>query len=102
MKIFVAYTETQSISVIRSYEVVTEELLENIIDLSGKKGCGHVMVVENQEVVYEFVRGVSPFVTRREQVEFKPIRVVTKRDVALVKRAWEKALFNLKSANFFM
>ena len=103
MKILVAYSKS-AISVIRSYECVTAELIDNVIDLSSERGfsCSHVLVVEDQQVVYEFVRGVSPAISKRAEVEFKPVRVITKRDVAMVKRAWEKALANMKCANFFM
>lgn len=103
MKILVAYSKS-AISVIRAYECVTAELIDNVIDLSSERGfsCSHVLVVEEQEVVYEFVRGVSTKVSKRADVEFKPIRVVTKRDVAMVKRAWEKALANMKCAEFLM
>lgn len=103
MKILVAYSKS-AISVIRTYECVTTELIDNVIDLSSDRGfsCSHVLVVEEQEVVYEFVRGVSAKVSKRADVEFKPIRVVTKRDVAMVKRAWEKALANMKCAEFLM
>ena len=103
MKILVAYSKS-AISVIRTYECVTSELIDNVIDLSSERGfsCSHVLVVEEQEVVYEFVRGVSAKVSKRADVEFKPIRVVTKRDVAMVKRAWEKALANMKCAEFLM
>lgn len=103
MKILVAYSKS-AISVIRTYECVTTTLLDNIVDLAADSGftCSHVLVVEEQQVVYEFVRGVSPTVSKRADVEFKPVRVVTKRDVAMVKRAWEKALANMKCANFFM
>ena len=102
MKILVAYTESKSVSVIRTYDCVTVELLNNIIDLSGAFSCSHVMVVEDREVVYEFVEGKTPCLAKGSKIEFKPIRVVTKRDVALVKRAWEKALANMNCANFFM
>lgn len=103
MKILVAYSKS-AISVIRTYECVTTDLIDNVIDLSSDRGfsCSHVLVVEEQEVVYEFVRGVSTKVSKRADVEFKPIRVVTKRDVAMVKRAWEKALANMKCAEFLM
>ena len=103
MKILVAYSKS-AISVIRTYECVTTELIKNVIDLSSDRGfsCSHVLVVEEQEVVYEFVRGVSAKVSKQADVEFKPIRVVTKRDVAMVKRAWEKALANMKCAEFLM
>lgn len=103
MKILVAYSKS-AISVIRTYEYVTAELIDNVIDLSSERGfsCTHVMVVEEQEVVYEFVRGVSPAVSKRTDVEFKSVRVVTKRDVAMVKRAWEKSLANMKCAEFLM
>lgn len=103
MKILVAYSKS-AISVIRTYECVTTELIDNVIDLSSDRGfsCSHVLVVEEQEVVYEFVRGISSKVSKRADVEFKPIRVVTKRDVAMVKRAWEKALANMKCAEFLM
>lgn len=103
MKILVAYSKS-AISVIRTYECVTNELIDNVIDLSSERGfsCTHVLVVEEQEVIYEFVRGVSTKVSKRADVEFKPIRVVTKRDVAMVKRAWEKALANMKCAEFLM
>ena len=103
MKILVAYSKS-AISVIRTYECVTNELIDNVIDLSSDRGfsCSHVLVVEEQEVVYEFARGVSAKVSKRADVEFKPVRVVTKRDVAMVKRAWEKALANMKCAEFLM
>jgi hypothetical protein len=35
-------------------------------------------------------------------VEFKPVRATTMRDVAMIKRAWEKSLSNMKCANFLM
>lgn len=103
MKILVAYSKS-AISVIRTYECVTAELIKNVIDLSSDRGfsCSRVLVVEDQEVVYEFVRGISPTVSKRAYIEFKPVRVVTKRDVAMVKRAWEKALANMKCAEFLM
>ena len=101
MKILVAYSKS-AISVIRTYECVTTALIKNVMDLSSTFSCSHVLVVEEQEVVYEFVRGVSAKVSKQADVEFKPIRVVTKRDVAMVKRAWEKALANMKCAEFLM
>ena len=103
MKILVAYSKS-AISVIRTYECVTTELLKNIIDLSSERGftCSHVLVVEEQKVVYEFIRGVSPTISKQADVKFKPIRATTMRDVAMVKRAWEKALANMKSAEFLM
>ena len=103
MKILVAYSKS-AISVIRTYECVTAELIDNVIDLSSERGfsCSHVLVVEEQKVVYEFIRGVSPKVSKRADVEFKPVRATTMRDVAMVKRAWEKALANMKCAEFLM
>lgn len=103
MKILVAYSKS-AISVIRTYECVTTTLLDNIIDLAADSGftCSHVMVVEEQKVVYEFVRGVSPTVSKRADIEFKPIRATTMRDVAMIKRAWEKSLSNMKCEEFLM
>ena len=103
MKILVAYSKS-AISVIRTYECVTTDLIDNVIDLSSERGfsCSHVLVVEEQKVIYEFVRGVSPKVSKRSDVEFKPVRATTMRDVAMVKRAWEKALANMKCAEFLM
>ena len=103
MKILVAYSKS-AISVIRTYEFVTTELIDNVIDLSSDRGftCSHVLVVEEQKVVYEFIRGVSPTVSKRADIEFKPIRATTMKDVAMVKRAWEKALANMKCAEFLM
>ena len=103
MKILVAYSKS-AISVIRTYEHVTKDFLDNVIDLSNERGfvCSHVFVIEDQKVIYEFIRGTSPAVSKRADITLKPIRDVTNRDVAMVKRAWEKALVNLKSANFFM
>lgn len=103
MKILVAYSKS-AISVIRTYESVSIELLNNIIDLSNEGGftCSHVLVVEDQKVVYEFIRGKSATVSKRTDVEFKPIRDTTMRDLAMVKRAWEKSLANLKCAEFIM
>lgn len=103
MKILVAFSKS-AISVIRTYENVTTELIDNVIDLSSERGfsCSHVLVVEEQKVIYEFVRGVSAPVSKRADVEFKPVRATTMKDVAMVKRAWEKALANLKCAEFIM
>lgn len=101
MKILVAYSKS-AVSVIRTYECVTVELINNIIDLSSTFSCSHVLVVEEQKVVYEYIQGVSPEVSKRSDVEFKPVRATTMRDVAMVKRAWEKALANMKCAEFLM
>lgn len=103
MKILVAYSKS-AISVIRTYEHVTTDFLKNVVDLSNERGftCSHVLVVEDQKVIYEFIRGTSSAVSKQTDIVFKPIRNVTNRDVAIVKRAWEKALVNLKSANFLM
>lgn len=103
MKILVAYSKS-AISVIRTYECTTPELIDNVIDLSSERGfsCSHVLVVEDQKVVYEFIRGVSPKVSKRVDVEFKPVRATTNHDLMLIKRAWNKSLANLKCANFIM
>ena len=103
MKILVAYSKS-AISVIRTYECTTPELIDNVIDLSSERGfsCFHVLVVEDREVIYEFVRGVSPKVSKRADVEFKPMRAVTERDLKMIKRAWEKSLANMKCADFLM
>ena len=103
MKILVAYSKS-AISVIRTYDAITTDLIDNVIDLSSERGfsCSHVLVVEGQKVIYEFVRGVSAPVSKRADVEFKPVRATTMRDVAMVKRAWEKALANMKCAEFIM
>lgn len=103
MKILVAYSKS-AISVIRTYDYVTTTLLDNIIDLAADTGftCSHVMVVEDQQVIYEFIRGISPTVSKRADVKFKPMRATTLKDVAMIKRAWEKSLSNLKCAEFIM
>lgn len=103
MKILVAFSKP-AISVLRTYDFVSTELFNNIIDLSSDRGftCSHVFVVEDQKVVYEFIRGKSAAVSKRADIEFKPIRDTTMRDLAMVKRAWEKSLANLKCAEFIM
>ena len=103
MKILVAYSKS-AISVIRTYEFVTNELIDNVIDLSSERGfsCAKVLVVEDQKIIYEFIRGVSPRVSKRTDVDFKPVRPVTEKDLALVKRAWEKSLANMKGAEFLL
>ena len=101
MKILVAYSKS-AVSVIRTYEYVTTELIKNVIDLSSTFSCSHVLVVEEQKVVYEFIQGVSPEISKCSDVEFKPVRATTMRDVVMVKRAWEKALANMKCAEFLM
>lgn len=104
MKILVAYTKSKSVSVIRPYEYVDNNLLDNVIDLASESGftCSHVLVVEDRQVVYEFIRGESPTVSKRADIEFKPLRPVTKKDLFLIKRAWEKSLMNLKSEEFLL
>lgn len=103
MKILVAYSES-AVSVIHAYEYATTELIDSVIDLSRECdfSCSHVLVVEDQKVVYEFIRGVSPKVSKREDIEFKPVRATTMRDMAIIKRAWEKSLSDLKCAGTFM
>lgn len=103
MKILVAFSKS-AISVIRTYEFVSNELLDNVIDLSSERGfsCSHVLVVEDQKIVYEFIRGKSAAVSKRADVEFKPVRDTTMRDLAMIKRAWEKSLANMKCAEFLI
>lgn len=103
MLILVAYSKSKN-SVIRTYENTTIDLVDNIIDLSSNDGfqCARVLVIEDTQVLYDFTRGVSPTVSKRADVCLEPVRVITKRDSAMVKRAWDKALFNLKCANMFM
>lgn len=90
------------ISVFRQFDEVSDELIDNVIDLSSERGfsCSRVLVFNDNEVVYDFERGVSVPVSRRKDLEFRTLRKVNKGDMHLLRKAYAKALANLNIANF--
>ena len=105
MMIMVAFADSARISCIRAFDGSSRhELTKTIVELAHKDGfsCPHLMVFEEQNLIYEFIRDVTPYVSKLADVQFKVIREATRNDLAIIRRAWEKALFNLKMANFIM
>lgn len=92
----IAYT-VSDISVLRQYDEVNEELINNVLDLSSSRGftCVKVMVFDGNKIVYDYERGKSAPVSRRNRIVFDYIRDATNHDVYLLRKAYAKSLFNM-------
>lgn len=100
----VAYSKS-GISVFRYYDNTTVEMVDNVVDLSSERGfsCSRVLVFDDNRILYDFERGRSKAVSGRKDVSFETtLRLATKKDYYLLRRAYDKALANMKCAEFLM